>query len=209
MLLTDLGNLVCLTKAQIKPAAKVLARAFQDYPLFANFIPDASKRKLLLPDIFQFLTRYGILYGEVYATSPGLEGIAVWFPSEKVKMTLWKMIRVGGFTLIYDYFRAAKFILRLLSYNEYALKLHNRHAHFPHWYLFLIGVDPVFQRRGYASALIKPMLARIDQERLPCYLETQDEKNISTYQRYGFEVVQVDTVPGTDLNHWAMLRKRA
>ena len=208
MLLADSRSFVCLTKTEIKPAAEALARAFQNYPLFANFIPEASKRNLLLPDLFQFLIRCGVLHGEVYATSPRLEGIAVCFPSEKANMTLWKMIRVRGFTLIYDCFRAAKLISRLLFYNEYASKLHNRHAHCPHCHLFLIGVDPVFQGRGYASALIKPIISRLDRERLPCYLETQDEKNIPIYQHYGFKVVEVGTVPGTELNHWAMLRKK-
>jgi len=208
MLLADSHSFVCLTKTEIKPAADVLSRAFHNYPLFANFIPATSKRAFLLSDLFQFLIRYSVLHGEVYATSPRLEGIAVCFPSEKAKMTLWKMVRIRGFTLIYDYFRAAKLISRLLSYNEYASKLHNRHAHCPHWHLFLIGVDPVFQGRGYASALIKPIISQLDRERLPCYLETQDEENIPIYQHYGFKVVEVGTVPGTGLNHWAMLRKK-
>jgi len=208
-MITDLNNLVRLTKPQIKPAAEMFAQAFQDDPLFASLIPDASERKLLLPNIFQFMIRYGVFYGGVYATSPNMEGVAVWLPSEKAKMTLWKMIWTGCFSLIYYYFKVGKFISRLLSYNEYAFNLHNRHAHFPHLYLFVIGVDPMFQERGYASALIKPMLARVDEEHLPCYLETQNEKNISIYQHYGFKVVQVGTIPGTDINHWAMLRKKS
>lgn len=208
MLLGDPCNLVHLTKTEIKPASELLARAFHNYPLFANFIPAVSERSLLLPYLFQFLIRYSVLYGEVYATSPRLEGIAVCFESEKAKMTLWKMIRVMGFTLIYDYFRAAKLISKLLSYNEYASKLQNRYAHYPHWYLFLIGVDPVFQGRGYVSALIRPIIGRLDREGLPCYLETQDEKNIPIYEHYGFKVVEKGTVPGTELNHWAMLREK-
>jgi hypothetical protein len=38
------------------------------------------------------------------------------------------------------------------------------------------------------SALIKPILAKIDKEHLPCYLETVNEKNVPVYQHYGFEV---------------------
>lgn len=208
-MMTDSSNLVRLTKARIRPAAEMFARAFQDYPLFAGLIPDASERKLLLPDIFQFMIRFGVLYGEVYATSPDLEGISVWFSSEKAEMTLWKMIRIGGLPLIYHYFRMGRCISRLVAYNKYAFKLHNRHAHFPHWYLFLVGIDPKFQGRGHASALIRPMLGRIDQEHLPCYLETQNRENVSMYEHYGFELVQLDTIPGTDVNHWAMLRKKS
>ena len=79
----DLNDLVRLTKAQIKPAAETLVQAFQDDPLIAYFIPDASERNNKSPYIFHLLIRYGLLYGEVYAISPNLEGVAVWLPSEK------------------------------------------------------------------------------------------------------------------------------
>ena len=203
-----LNNLVRLTKAQIKPAGEMFARTLQDDPLFSYFISD-FEREALLP-IFEFITRFGVLYGEVYATSPSLEGVAVWFPSEKAKLTSWKMIRIGGFKFIYYYFfNLRKVISRIMSYNEYAFKLHERHAHFPHWYLLLIGVNPMFQRKGYASRLLRPMFARIDQEHLPCYLETQNERNVPIYQHYGFKVVEEGTIPGTNVTHWAMLREKS
>jgi hypothetical protein len=54
--------------------------------------------------------------------------------------------------------------------------------------------------------LLKPILARIEQEHLPCYLSTQREENIRIYQRYGFEVVEDIEIPGTDMRTWGMLR---
>jgi len=201
---TDSTNLVRLTKAQIKPAAEMLARAFQDDPLFAYFLADALERKNKLHHLFECLIRYGVLYGEVYAISPNLEGVTVWFPPGRADMTMWRTIRCGGFSLYFKVGR--KVVSRVLGFFNYAFKVHNRHAPFPHWYGGLIGVDPKFQGRGYASALMKPILARIDQEHLPCYIETENEKNVSIFQNYGFKVVEVDTIPGTDVNNWAMLR---
>ena len=92
---------------------------------------------------------------------------------------------------------------------EYSFEVQNRHAHFPHWYLALIGVDPMFQGRHYTSALIKPMLARIDREHLPCFLDIYNEKNKSVFQKYGFKVVKADTIPGCDVDFWAMLREKS
>ena len=204
-MVTDLNNLVRLTKSQIKPAGEMFARAFQDDLLYVYFIPDAFERKNKLHYIFECLIRYGVFYGEVYAISPNLEGVAMWLPS-KAEMTVWRMIRSGVVSL---YFKVGKKVVSsMLAFLKYAFKVHNRHAHFPHWYLALIGVDPMFQGRDYASALIKAMLARIDQEHLPCFLETENEKNVSIFQHYGFKVVEVDTIPGTDINHWAMLREK-
>jgi len=200
----DSNSLVRLTKAQIKPASKMVARAFQDDPAIAHIIPDAFERKNKSHHMFGCFIRYGVLYGEVYATSPNLEGVAMWVPSEKAEITTWKMIRCGGLSLYFKVGRKA--VSRGLAYFDYAFKVHSRHAPFRHWHLTLLGVDPEFQGRGYASALIKPMLARIDQDHLPCYLETNNEKNVPIYEHYGFKVVEEDTIPGTDVNHWAMLR---
>jgi len=60
---------------------------------------------------------------------------------------------------------------------------------------------------GYARILIKAMLNRLDSEKIPCFLETQTEKNVAIYERYGFEVVEKGMVPETTLPHYGMLRK--
>ncbi len=203
----DLEDLVRLAEDQVKPAAEALARAFQDDPLMAHFIPDASRRKSLLPRWYRMVTRNGVLYGEVYATSASLEGVAAWFPPGKAKITSWRMIRVGGLSLVYFYLRTRDVVSRVMSYLEYTSELQERHAPFPHWYLFPIGVDPIFQGKGYGSRLLRPMLVRIDQENLPCYLETDTERSVSIYQHYGFEVVERGIVPGSEVSHWAMLRE--
>jgi ribosomal protein S18 acetylase RimI-like enzyme len=202
---TSLDNLIRLAKSQIKPASKVLARAFQDDPLWAYFIPDGLMRKSKLHYISDFLVRYGVLYCQSYATS-GLEGVALWVSPEQGELTLWRMIRCGALTLYFNVGR--KIVSRMNSFFDYSGKVHHRLAPFPHWYLGLIGVDPEFQGRGYASALIKPMLAQIDKEHLPCYLETANEKNVPVYEHYGFEVVESGTIPSSSVNYWAMLRAK-
>ena len=50
------------------------------------------------------------------------------------------------------------------------------------------------------------MLAEMDADHVPCYLETQNRENMILYQHYGFRVVEEDTIPGTHVGHWAMLR---
>lgn len=206
--MTELKNLVRLTKFQTKRAGETLARAFQDDTLFVYLIPDAVKRKTLLPTLFEIMARYGVLYGEVYATSPLMEGVACWFPPGKAEMTLRRIIRSAGFSLIYYYSKNRDILTRFFSYNEYAIMLHHRYANVPHWYLSPIGVDPAFQGKGYGSNLLRSMLFRIDLEHLPCFLETQSQKNVSLYEHFGFHVVEKDAISGTDITHWAMLREK-
>ena len=206
-MLPDSNNLIQLNKSQVKVASEVLDRAFQDYPLLVGCIPDESERKNKSRYLFEFIIRWGVLYGEVYATSSNLEGAVSWVPSEKADFTTWRNIRSGFLSVLFRLGR--KNLSRIMSWGDYASSMHKRHTPFRHWYLMVIGVDPSYQGRGYASALIKPMLARVDQERLPCYLDTENERNVPIYQHFGFEVVEVGTVPKTNTTVWAMLRESA
>lgn len=58
-----------------------------------------------------------------------------------------------------------------------------------HWYLPIIGVDPLHQGKGYGGALLKCALEDCDREHLPAYLESTNPRNISLYQRHGFEAI--------------------
>jgi ribosomal protein S18 acetylase RimI-like enzyme len=59
----------------------------------------------------------------------------------------------------------------------------------PHWYLPLIGVDPMQQNKGYGSMLMQHALGVCDREGRPAYLESSNPRNITLYQRHGFEIV--------------------
>ena len=203
-MVADLNNLVRLTEAQLKPVAEMMARAFQDYPLMAYFFPDASERKNKSAHSFQSLIRYGLLYGEAYATSPNLEGATVWLPFEKTHRTLWRRIRSG---LFWESFRAGKeSAWKQRAFNEHLIEIHKRCVPLESHYLQLIGVDPVHQGKGYASILLEAMFTRLDKERIPSFLETHSEKNVAIYQHHGFKVVEASEFPGSGLTTWAMLR---
>lgn len=59
----------------------------------------------------------------------------------------------------------------------------------PHWYLPMIGVDPMHQGTGLGSALMTEALRAVDREGSIAYLESSNPRNISLYQRHGFEVI--------------------
>lgn len=59
----------------------------------------------------------------------------------------------------------------------------------PHWYLPLIGVDPASQGAGVGSELMTEALRAIDRDGLMAYLESSNPRNVSLYERHGFEVI--------------------
>jgi len=202
---TDLKDLVLLNKSHIKPATEVLARAFQSY-LFSKYLfADELEREKRLPYFFQCVLKYCIRYGESYATSLNLEGVAVWLTSDNYPMTFGKLIRSVPLSTMFRLGRWGGD--RMRNSGEYIDAVHERLAPFKHWYLHKIGVDPQFKGKGYASKLLRPMFARIDEEGLPCYLETWDEKNVPLYEHFGFRMVDKSAIPETNLTNWAMLRK--
>lgn len=56
-----------------------------------------------------------------------------------------------------------------------------------HWYLPLIGVDPAKQGSGLGGALLRTVLDRCDREGMPAYLESTNPRNITLYERHGFQ----------------------
>src|SRR5215204_4986898 len=88
-------------------------------------------------------------------------------------------------------------------------RMEQRHPHDPpHWYLFILGAEPTAQRRGLSSALLDHMLARVDADGMPAYLESSSERNLALYGRHGFEVTGEVAIPGGP-RIWPMWREPA
>ena len=194
------ANIVRLTDSQIPAAAATLARAFHDDPLMVYAIPDPESRARLLPDVYARMIRFGTLAGEVYATADTLDGVALWLPPG-AKWTR-ESIEASGMhetpSLIGEdaYQRYRDVVSREWQARE-------RDMTDPCWYLFLLGVEPSRQRRRLGSALMRPILDRADTEKIACYLETENERNVAFYRRQGFEViVNGEEADATGVRFW-------
>lgn len=196
------SDLVRIGEGQRARVAEMLARAFQDDPLTAAALPDVALRARSLPRLIRLNVRYAVRYGEAYAT-PGMEGAALWLPPGRTRVSTVGMLRVGALAAPLRVSWAT--LRRLAALEAQTDRLHRHHAPMPHWYLSQIGVEPALWGRGFAGKLLAPMLARMDAERMPCYLETARERNVTLYQRFGFTAV-AECALGDGLRVWAMLR---
>jgi GNAT superfamily N-acetyltransferase len=62
------------------------------------------------------------------------------------------------------------------------------HPHEPHWYLPLIAADPHWLGQGLGALLMKHAIRRCDEQGVAAYLESSNPRNISLYQRHGFQI---------------------
>lgn len=199
------GDLLRLTVKERAAAAAVLGRAFAEYELFRYYFHDETERRAAA-DTFSFISLSLCLkYGEVYASSEKLEGVAAWLPPGKAPFGGWQVIRSVPLPILVRFGRQGAG--RMWAYGRFENKLHRKLVPYPHWYLQIIGVDPAYQGQGFSSRLLRPVLERIDREQMPCYLETNAKKNVAIYRRFGFEVVSEDKLTGTEVTTFAMLRK--
>jgi ribosomal protein S18 acetylase RimI-like enzyme len=60
----------------------------------------------------------------------------------------------------------------------------------PHWYLATIATEPDRRARGMGGALLTESLKVVDAAGMPAYLESSNPRNITLYQRHGFEVTR-------------------
>jgi ribosomal protein S18 acetylase RimI-like enzyme len=199
------SGLLRLTLKERDAGVSVLGRAFTEYELYRYYFHDKTERRAVADSFCYIVLSICLKYGEVYATSEKLEGVAGWLPPGKAPFGGWQIISSVQPSILIRFARQGA--SRMWGYGRYAGSLHRKLVPYLHWYLPIIGVDPAYHGQGFSSRLMKPVLERIDQERMPCFLETNTTKNVAVYRQFGFEVASENKVPGTELTIFAMLRK--
>jgi GNAT superfamily N-acetyltransferase len=118
----------------------------------------------------------------------GFAGVALWLPPGAAPDEA-SLVRV-----IQDTVAAARRDA-MFSMFEHMEAFHPREAH---WHLPLIGVDPARQGKGIGAALLRHGLHACDRQKISAYLEATSPRNISLYERHGFEAlgsIQVADAP--------------
>ena len=80
------------------------------------------------------------------------------------------------------------------------------HPNEPHWFLPIIGIDPIYRRKGYGSALMRDALDACDRDKTLAYVECTSMESVPFYMRHGFEVL-TETKVGSGPIIIPMLRK--
>jgi len=188
------------TKLDVPQLKAVIARAFDDDPVINWMVAQDKRRAGRVYDALAlYLDRVFMPNGEVYTTD-GVHGGALWAPPGKHKVPVLRQLmmmpglaRASGMSRVRD---------GLAGMNA----VEKKHPHEPHFYLGVLGTDPDHQGRGVGTELMRPVLERCDRERIPAYLESSKERNVPLYERNGFQVTEVFTIPRGGPPVWLMWR---
>jgi ribosomal protein S18 acetylase RimI-like enzyme len=169
-----------LREGEEQRALDVLVTAFPADPVIRWFYPDASGYLRHFP---AFLRAFG---GSAFASH------TVWRLGEFRAVAMWlpPHVEPDGEAVVAQ-------IKQSVAPNQHADlfavldQMGAAHPTYPHWYLPWFGVDGAEQGKGLGGELMRSCLGFVDQDRLPAYLESPNPRNISFYERHGFEVTGV------------------
>lgn len=199
----DSPDVPTLKASQVDEVSNVLARAFFDDPMIMYIVPDEEKRRRVLPWFMKKAAQVSHRYGEPFTTAGKVEGAALWLPPGKSILTLPQMARVGMLAAPFKF--GLPTFMKFMGVMNHLEHFHKRDVPPDHWYLFVLGVEPERQGQGVGGKMIGPILERADKDRLPCYLETMKEINVTFYKKHGFEVI-VDDQFKDGPRYWTMKR---
>lgn len=189
------------TPADVPALAAVLARAFEDDPVYEWFLPDpASRLRRMIALNEAMFPRFEPIDFIELTTTRDVAGVAMWCGPERWEPpnsamlgaipAILRNIGVGGARKMIGAMGALKRV----------------HPRDPHWYLMGLGTDPSRQRTGVGTALVTTKLEECDRQRLGAYLETQKAINVPYYERFGFRVTGEIDLPRDGPHLWLMWR---
>lgn len=166
----------------------MLARAFADEE-FWNWAIGASKISRVeansrLTQVFKIqLLKFALPDGEVYCNADQT-GAALWSAPHQWNMGLFQQI-----LLLPDFMRIVG-ITGLWQLSRVVELIQKHHPKEPHYYLQVLGVDPIAQGQGLSRYLLHSVLEKCDVQKVPAYLETATPANIALYRHFGFELLK-------------------
>jgi ribosomal protein S18 acetylase RimI-like enzyme len=140
--------------------------------------PDSSEYLRIMPQFAMAFGGRAFEHGTAYITD-GARAAALWLPPG-IEPDDVAMAAIMAQTLRPDIADDLGHVLQGMA---------KHHPHEPHWYLPLIAADPHWIGQGLGALLMKHALRRCDEEGIPAYLESSNPRNISLYERHGFEII--------------------
>jgi ribosomal protein S18 acetylase RimI-like enzyme len=182
---------------------EVLADAFAEDPVFAWLIPSQVRsRDDRLRTFFTSMSRGYLRQGKPCYVTADASAAALWAAPGSWSMPLSQIVLEAAPSGLA--FRGR--LLRALRTQLQVERLHAGRTR-PHWYLGYLGTRHDRQGLGLGTQLLREVLAPLDADGVPAYLESSNERNLALYERNGFRVVGELQALGRGPTIWRMWRE--
>ena len=171
------------TSEERSQVVTALCKAFFDDPVYRWLVPDDAQRRLSAVAFYSRFVAVCWPHGGVYAGDHGLAA-ALWLPPGRQLVTAEEAEAFNDALLA----SAGDDAARARMAQLFQL-LDEHHPADACWYLAFMGVEPVAQGRGIGSRLLAAVLAQVDRQNVPAYLEASSPENRRLYERHGFQTV--------------------
>lgn len=175
-----------LRREDLDAVQEVLVGGFMDDPLIRGIAGDGRDGQGLCRAFFSYELRYEMRRAIGFASSDRFEGVALWHAPGTPDSVRFATLRPSTYRLLGSV--GPEVFKRLLELGQATDALRRRIVEGPHWYLKYLAVVPEERGKGFARRLLAPMLEACDVQESPCFLFTQNERNVGLYQHFGFEV---------------------
>ena len=176
-------------------AISTLVLGFVNDPLVRWCWPDPNQYLNVMPRLVMAYAGQAFDLGTAHMEENYL-GVALWFPPG-MERNDEELLALDNETLPEE--------KRIEIYNA-EVELEQYQPRDPHWYLPLAAVDPSCHSQGVGSALLNFALAKCDEKGSMAYLESSNPRNITLYERHGFELLGEVKITGGP-SYFPMARK--
>jgi len=156
----------------------ILCKSFENDP-HLKWMLEKSKN----PDKLKAITTYTFLQtmkiGHIYLTEDET-ATAMWTSEKNEKLSIEFVKR----NLKFLFQVGIKTVVRILVNESFTHKQYPKGEKYYH--LYIIGVLPESQGKGYANLLLNPVLYEMEEKSIPVYLETANPRNVKIYLKKGF-----------------------
>ena len=179
----------------------ILCNSFKTDPHIAWML-EKSKYPNKLEAIMTYVFRQTLNVGTIYLTEDET-ATALWTSEKKEKINFEFIKR----NLSFLFKVGLKTVVRILTNESFTYKQFPKNEKYTH--LYIIGVLPESQGKGYASSLMNPILYETEQKSEPVFLETANLKNVQIYIKKGFETYNKWFNNGIELYYMRKLNSTA